>query len=221
MSKGETTRQAILEKALAMSSVVGLEGISIGRLADDLALSKSGLFAHFRSKEALQLQVLESAAQHFVDDVVRPALKEPRGEPRLRALFDRWLAWARSQELPGGCIFVSATMEMDDRPGPVRDALARYQSDWINVLATATRAGVDSGAFRGDLEPEQFAQEAYGLMLSYHLFARLLRDPEGEARARVGFDALVRRAIGPAQPSPSTAAHKAGRARTRSTRTAK
>jgi AcrR family transcriptional regulator len=207
MSKGDATRQAILERALSMSSVVGLEGISIGRLADELALSKSGLFAHFKSKEALQLQVLEVAVQQFVDSVVRPALKEPRGRPRLRALFERWLAWARSQSLPGGCIFVSATMEMDDRPGPVRDALARYQQDWVNVLATATRAGQQSGAFRGDLEPEQFAQEAYGLMLSYHLFARLLRDAQGEARARAGFEALLERAVGPARATPKPGGH--------------
>jgi AcrR family transcriptional regulator len=217
MSKGDATRQAILERALSMSSVVGLEGISIGRLADDLALSKSGLFAHFRSKEALQLQVLEVAVRQFVESVVRPALKEQRGEPRLRALFERWLDWARSQSLPGGCIFVSATMEMDDRPGPVRDALARYQQDWVNVLATATRAGQESGAFRGDLEPAQFAQEAYGLMLSYHLFARLLRDPHGEARARAGFDALLKRAVGPVRQGRK---HSSRRARNSPTRSA-
>src|SRR3954470_4749744 len=121
MRKGEATRQAILDHAAAQASRIGLRGLSIGQLAEELALSKSGLFAHFQSKEALQVQVLEHAAANFVDRVVRPALAAPRGIPRLRALFEGWLAWGDSQA--SGCIFVAAAAELDDQPGPARDRL--------------------------------------------------------------------------------------------------
>src|SRR5688572_2109590 len=106
MAKGQITRQAILERAVAVSSLTGLEKLTIGQLADDLKLSKSGLFAHFKSKEALQLAVLDRAVDRFTELVARPALKEPRGEPRVRALFERWMGWSKNTILPGGCIFV-------------------------------------------------------------------------------------------------------------------
>src|SRR5712691_7251134 len=122
MRKGANTRHAILTHATGLASQVGLTGLTIGALADHLRLSKSGLFAHFRSKEALQIQVLEHAAASFVEAVVRPALPLPRGEPRMRALFERWLEWDQSGALPGGCVFVAAATELDDRPGPVRAA---------------------------------------------------------------------------------------------------
>ena len=119
--RGTRTREAILARAVAVASEQGLEGLSIGALADDLGMSKSGLFAHFRSKEGLQIAILEMAGARMVDEVVRPALAAPRGEPRVRALFDRWLAWEQSPSLPGGCPFMAASFELDDRPGPVRD----------------------------------------------------------------------------------------------------
>ena len=125
MGKGEITRHAILERATALASRSGLEGISIGHLAEDLGLSKSGLFAHFGSKEALQVEILRFAAERFVENVVRPALAQPRGEPRVRAIFERWIAWDRSHSVPGGCLFVAAASELDDRPGPARDELVR------------------------------------------------------------------------------------------------
>ncbi|HXI20661.1 MAG TPA: hypothetical protein VNH46_06230, partial [Gemmatimonadales bacterium] len=121
MSKGLETRDTILHHATQLASKVGLCGLTIGTLAEDLALSKSGLFAHIGSKEQLQILVLERAAHDFIEAVVRPALREPRGEPRIRALFERWLAWDRDGLLPGGCVFVAAASELDDRPGPVRD----------------------------------------------------------------------------------------------------
>ncbi len=117
-TKGAITRQAVLERATQLASRVGLGGLTIGSLADELELSKSGLFGHFRSKEALQIQILDHAAARFVESVVRPALREPRGEPRMRALFERWLDWGRSSPMPGGCLFVAAATELDDRPGP-------------------------------------------------------------------------------------------------------
>ena len=145
MGKGEQTRGAILERGVALASVVGLEGLSIGELAAATGLSKSGLFAHFGSKEALQIQVLESAAARFVDMVFAPALKEPRGEPRLRALFENWLAWEASDFLPGGCLFMATAAELDDRPGPVRDHLVRTLNDWLDTVANAVRLAVTEG----------------------------------------------------------------------------
>jgi len=191
VSKGERTRTTILDHATGLASQVGLTGLTIGVLADDLRLSKSGLFAHFQSKESLQIEVLNHAARRFSDSVVRPALHEPRGVPRMRALLERWLAWERDVALPGGCVFVAATAELDDRPGPVRDRLVELQREWINVLATSFRKGIEAGAFRAGADPEQFAQDMYGIMLALHFHRRLMRDAGAEARARRAFDTLL------------------------------
>jgi AcrR family transcriptional regulator len=191
MSKGDLTRNAILERATLLASQVGLGGLTIGTLADDLDLSKSGLFGHFRSKEALQIQVLEHAAATFVELVVRPALRAPRGIRRIRALFDQWLEWTRSGPLPGGCLFVAAATELDDQPGPVRDRLQQLQRDWLGVIATSFAKGIEEGHFRRDADPDQFAQDLYGVALAYHHAHRLLRDPKGEGRARHAFEALL------------------------------
>lgn len=196
MRKGELTRHAILDHAAGLASKVGLEGLTIGALATDLELSKSGLFAHFHSKEALQLQVLEHAATAFVERVVRPSLAEPRGEPRMRALFERWLEWSRSSPLPGGCLFVQAAVELDDRPGPVRDRLVQFQRQWLGVLSTSMELGIAAGAFPNVADPEQFAHDVYGVMLAYHHASRLLRDPRAEARARRAVEALLAAARG-------------------------
>lgn len=191
MRKSDTTHQTILDHATGLASKVGLEGLTIGALAAELDLSKSGLFAHFQSKEMLQLQVLDHGAAVFVENVVRPALSAPRGVARMRALFDRWLDWARSSPLPGGCLFVQATVELDDRPGPVRDRLVEYQRQWLEVLATTLQKGIEAGAFRRDADSMQFAHDLYGVMLAYHHASRLLRDPQAETRARRAFDALL------------------------------
>jgi AcrR family transcriptional regulator len=191
MRKGDLTRHAILERATGLASKVGLEGVTIGSLAAELELSKSGLFAHFHSKEALQLQVLEYGATQFLEHVIRPSLAEPRGEPRLHALFERWLGWSQSSPLPGGCVFVQAAVELDDRPGPVRDRLVGFQRQWLGVLATSLKKGIDAGAFHADADPEQFAQDVYGVMLAYHHASRLLQDPRAEPRARRAFATLL------------------------------
>jgi AcrR family transcriptional regulator len=191
MGKGDLTRQHILEHATGLATQLGLEGITIGRLAEDLSLSKSGLFAHFQSKEALQLQVMEFAAARFVDAVVRPALASPRGEPRVRAMFANWLAWAEQRGLPGGCFFVAASVELDDRPGPVRTRLVEMQRDWLDALAQAVRIAIAERHFRKDTDPEQFAYEMYGIMLMNHHCTRLLRDAASERRARQAFERLV------------------------------
>ncbi|HEY7411607.1 MAG TPA: TetR/AcrR family transcriptional regulator [Vicinamibacteria bacterium] len=198
MGKGELTRQAILERATALASRVGLEGVTIGVLADDLSLSKSGLFAHFRSKEALQIQVLRYGAERFLDNVVRPALSAARGEPRVRALFEGWLRWGRASADRCGCLFVAASTELDDRPGPVRDELVRLQRDWMEFIAGAYRVAVAEGHFRPDGDPEQFAYDVYGVMLAWHHGARLLRDDKAGDRARASFETLVSAARRPA-----------------------
>lgn len=198
MAKGEETRRAILDHALQVATTEGLEGLTIGRLAQDLRLSKSGLFAHFRGKEELLMQVLETARTRFIERVVKPGLGAPRGEARVRALFESWLAWERSSALPGGCPFIGAAVELDDRPGPTRDFLAQSQKDWLDVLANAARTGVREGQFRPDFDPEQFAYDLHGAMLSYHHFSRLLRDPNAEMRVRRAFEALLVQARLPA-----------------------
>jgi len=190
MSKGEETRLAILDRAVRLASEVGLTGISIGKLAEALGMSKSGLFAHFQSKETLQLQVLGRASHVFVQEVVRPALAAPRGEPRLSALFELWLAWTKTSTLPGGCLFVAAAAELDDRPGPVRDRLVSLQRDWLDLMANVARTAVGEGHFRADVDTEQFAHDLYAVMLGYHHAARLLRDPKADERARAGFERL-------------------------------
>jgi len=191
MSKGEATRAAILAHATRLASRVGLGGLSIGRLASDLDLSKSGLFAHFQSKEALQIQVLETAAAQFVQTIVKPALAAPRGEPRLRAFFERWLAWAKSQKMPGGCLFVAAAVELDDRPGKLRNRLVTLQKEWLDLIANVVRSGIGERKFRSDLDPEQFAHDLYAVMLGYHHASRLLKDPRAEARAASAFESLL------------------------------
>jgi AcrR family transcriptional regulator len=202
MNKGLATRDAIVHRATKLASRLGLGGVTIGALADELAISKSGLFAHFGSKENLQVQVLERAASEFVEAVVLPALREPRGEPRLRALFERWLAWDRDGALPGGCVFVAAASELDDRPGPVRDRLVSLQREWLGVLATSFRKGIEAGRFRADASPEQFAQDLHGVMLAFHHAARLMADPQAESRARHAFDTLIAAAqVGTPRPA--------------------
>ncbi|MPZ95187.1 MAG: TetR family transcriptional regulator [Propionibacteriales bacterium] len=196
MRKGEVTRSAILDEAMQTASLVGLGGLSIGQLAETTEMSKSGLFAHFRSKEQLQLQVLERTRERFTDVVIRPALSAPRGIARVRRTFDGWLGWA-DDVLNGGCIFVAASVELDDQPGALRDALVRSELDWLELLATVAGTAVSEGEFRDDLDVEQFAYEEHGVMLVHHHASRLLHDPRAADRTRRAFDSLVAAARGP------------------------
>jgi AcrR family transcriptional regulator len=192
MPKGEETRRSILDQALRLASTQGLRQVSIGLLAGAAGLSKSGLFAHFRSKEQLQLAVLREASDRFVNQVLGPALREPRGEPRLRALFDSWLRWD-TEEFPGGCPFVAAADELDDQPGPVRDYLVEIQRDCLDTLTTVAAAGVQAGRLRDDLDPRQFAFEMLGIMFAFHHTHRLLRAEDAERQGRRAFEALLER----------------------------
>ena len=191
MSKGDQTRRQILDLAVLDATRVGLEGLSIGLLADRLSMSKSGLFAHFGSKEALQIAVLDHASASFVDEVVRPGLRTPRGEARMRALFDGWLGWGVDSPTRGGCLFVAASSELDDQPGPVRDRLADIQRDWLELLASVARAASLDGKFRPDLDADGFAQEMMGILLGAHLVSRLITDKDGVPRARAAFERLL------------------------------
>jgi AcrR family transcriptional regulator len=199
VNRSDSRRTEILAHAGRIATHVGLEGLTIGRLADDLRMSKSGLFAHFRSKEELQLRTVESERSRFVDMVVRPVLAEGGGEARVRAVFEKWLAWRGSR--PGGCFFAAASFELDDRPGPVRDRLAEVQREWLDTLARIAGSAVSRGWFRQDLDATLWAWELYGLMLSYHIAEQLLRDPGAPQRVRRGFDELVARSR-PAGTSP-------------------
>jgi AcrR family transcriptional regulator len=213
-SKGARTREAILAHALSLATRVGVEGVTIGRLAEDLRMSKSGLFAHFRSKEALQIEMLRMASARMVDDVVKPALAAPRGEPRVRALFEHWLAWEQSPSLPGGCPFMAASFELDDQPGPVRDFVVQNLRDWQEMLAGAARIAVQEGHFRADLDCEQFAHDCQAIGLGFVHASRLMRDPQARARADRAFETLLRDARGASPASrPSPAAASSGRRR--------
>jgi AcrR family transcriptional regulator len=201
VKRGAQTREAILDHSLRLASEVGLEGLSIGRLAGALKLSKSGLFAHFGSKEALEVAVLDHAAERFTEVVVRPALGAPRGEARLRALFERWLAWPRALALPGGCLFVEAASALDDRPGVARERLATLERAWLDTIARVVRGAQEEGQLDPELDPDQLAFELHGAMLSWHHAARLLRDAAAEARAR----AALERLLASARPTASRA----------------
>ena len=193
MSKGDLTREAVLDQAARAASEVGLRGVTIGTLAELTQMSKSGLFAHFGSKQSLQLAILGHAREWFVDVVLRPALAAPRGEPRVWALFDGWMQWD-TNVLPGGCLFVAAASEFDDEPGPVHDEVVRNQLDLVETVARVFRSGIVEGHFRQDADPEQFAFDMDGILLGYHIYSRLLRDPLAAQRARGAVEALLQSA---------------------------
>jgi len=190
MRKGEQTRTLILNEAVAHASRVGLEGLSIGSLATRLNLSKSGLFAHFGSKEDLQLRTLKQAQALFRERVFSPALKEPRGLPRLRALFSNWLAWVE-HDLPGGCLMLAASVEYDDRPGAVRDLLVSGQRELRGAIVKAIRLAIDEGQLRPDTDPWQLAFELFGIVLATHHDRRLLDDTRSSGRAQDAFERLL------------------------------
>ncbi len=187
LHKGQQTRAAILDAALGLASQMGLEGLSIGALAEVTHMSKSGVFAHFGSREELQISVIREYHARFEEEVFFPAIREARGLPRLRALFERWIRRV-SVELDSGCIYISGAVEFDDRPGPVRDALAAMVLDWHAALGRAIRIAVDEGDLRPDTDPMQMLFELHGLILALHHDARFLRTPGALERAHVGFE---------------------------------
>jgi AcrR family transcriptional regulator len=188
--KGRQTRAAILEAALSLATHMGLEGLSIGVIAETMRMSKSGVFAHFGSREELQISVIREYHRRFADEVFFPSMDAPRGLSRLEALFERWLARV-SVEVDSGCIYISGAVEFDDRPGPVRDALVEMVRAWHAALDRAIRQAIDEGHLRADTDPVQMLFEMHGLILSLHHDARFMRVPGAPDRARRAFSRLI------------------------------
>ncbi len=192
-TKGERTRAAILDAALRIVSKSGLDGLTIGTLADATGMSKSGLFAHFGSREDLLLAVLAHGQAQFTEVVFQPAMAKPRGIARLRAMFINWLDWTESAELPGGCPMIGGASEFDDKPGPVRDMLAGGQRTWIETLKRSVRQAIEEGELPAQTDPEQIAFEMFGIALVVHHHRRLLGYPKARARALAALEKLISR----------------------------
>jgi len=192
MAKGEQTRKDIIDQAFTLAGEIGLKGLSLGVLAANAGLSKSGLFAHFKSKEALQFGVIDEALDRFTAMILRPALRQPRGEPRVRALFERYLAW-KAHHKSSGCLFMTLSREFDDRPGPIRDRLVTIQRDWDETIRRVAASAVDNGDFRGDVDVDLFAYEFLGIGMAHHHVLKFLEHPRAERLAHAAFDALLDR----------------------------
>jgi AcrR family transcriptional regulator len=185
------TRRQIVEKAVDVASTDGLEGLTIGRLAGDVGMSKSGLLNHFGTKESLQMAALDAAMERFTDEVWRPVAAERPGLPRLRAAAEAWISYLERRVFPGGCFFASATMEVDDRPGPVRDKLSRNMTRWLELLAADAHEAQRVGDLPPEPTPEQLAFELQGLILGTNWAYQLLRDEGAFPRAREALDRLI------------------------------
>jgi len=183
-TKGERTRAAILETAVDISSVEGLDGLTIGRLAKSVSMSKSGLFGHFGSKEELQLATIVAAREIFIREVIAPALEAPRGLQRLWALCDGWLSYMEREVFPGGCFFMSTSMEFDHKPGLIKDAIVANNRDWLNYLTVATQMAQEQSEIRTNIEPAQLVFELHGMYMSANWEYQLFDDKVIGKRAR-------------------------------------
>ncbi len=201
MQKGQLTRNAIIEQALDTAAKVGFEQLSLATLAADTNMSKSGLYAHFRSKEALQQAVLELAAERFTDIVVRPAMRYPRGLPRLQALFDGYLNWLGGSVTRGRCLFMALGQEYRDRPGVIRDLVVQSLKDWHGTIARVFNDAMEDGALPPGQDPRQFAFDMVGIGMSFQQSFKLLGREDAELMARRAFAALLARAGVPASMS--------------------
>ncbi len=188
--KGRQTRSAILDAALQLAAEKGLEGLSMGVLAEALHMSKSGVFAHFGSREALQLCVIREYNDRFAIEVFQPALRQPRGLPRLQSLFQRWVHRV-SDEIDSGCLYISGAVEFDDRPGPVRDALVTMVQAWQQALHRAMELSIQVGHLQAQTDTRQLLFEVHGLVLALHHDARFLRQADVLQRAQVAFERVV------------------------------
>ena len=203
LHKGQQTKATIVEAALGLATHIGLEGLSIGALADVTGMSKSGVFAHFGSREELQMSVIHEYHQRFEQEVFYPALQCGRGVARLRAMFANWMQRS-SVEIDSGCIYISGAVEFDERTGPVRDALARSVMTWHGALKRSIEHAKELGELRADVDPDQMLFEVHGLILALHYEARFLKNPGSIARALQGFEQIVAR-YGAAACTPAPA----------------
>ncbi|EGF32197.1 putative transcriptional regulator for fatty acid degradation FadP, TetR family [Oxalobacteraceae bacterium IMCC9480] len=201
MRKGELTRAAILDVALDLSSRDGLEGLTIGLLADKMNMSKSGVFAHFGSREDLQIEVLKLYHHHFEQEVFYPSVKEARGLPRLKGMFARWVKRV-TVEIASGCIYISGAVEYDDRPGAIREELEAMVLAWQTALFRCVEQATAMGHLRADTDPQQMVFEMYGLILALHHDARFIKRPGSVERAQLGFERLMQSYQNVAPPAP-------------------
>jgi AcrR family transcriptional regulator len=188
MGKGQATREAIVDAALRQASRIGLEGLSLAPLADSLGLSKSGLFAHFKSKEVLQLGILEEAIERFKRQVAVKAFGIAHPEHKLRALFDSYLNWIRGTEQDGGCLFITMAQEYDDRPGEIRDRFVQSQQAWRALVGKVVGEGISLGDFRRDADADQFVFEFTGAALAFQHASKLMDDKTARKRALAAFE---------------------------------
>jgi AcrR family transcriptional regulator len=191
LQKGQQTKTAIVDAALGLATQIGLEGLSIGALAEVTQMSKSGVFAHFGSREELQISVIREYHTRFEEEVFYPAMQQARGMPRLRALFANWMK-RTSIEIDSGCIYISGAVEFDDRTGPVRDALVGSVKTWLAAMRRAVVSSKEEGHLRADVDEDQLLFEIHGLILALHYEARFLKNPGSVARANAGFDNILR-----------------------------
>ena len=190
MRKGEQTRTAILEAALDLASRDGLEGLTIGLLADRMQMSKSGVFAHFGSREDLQIAVIQEYHRRFEEEVFLPSLEEARGLPRLSAMFSRWVT-RHTREIDSGCMYISGAVEYDDRPGPIRDELLTMVMAWQKALLRAARQAVEKGHLAPDTDCEQLVFEMRAMVLALHHDARFIGDVHAVERIERGYARLI------------------------------
>ncbi|MBC7415205.1 MAG: TetR/AcrR family transcriptional regulator [Herminiimonas sp.] len=199
MRKGELTRAAILDVALDLASRDGLEGLTIGLLADRMNMSKSGVFAHFGSREDLQIEVLKLYHQQFEQEVFYPSMKEPRGLPRLQGMFSRWIKRV-TVEIASGCIYISGAAEYDDRPGAIREELVGMVLAWQDALFRCVQQAGEMDHLRAGTDPQQMVFEMYGLILALHHDARFIKRPGSVERAFAGFERLLQSYQNPGMP---------------------
>ena len=192
MLKGQQTKAAIVDAAMGLATHLGLEGLSIGVVAEMAHMSKSGVFAHFGSREELQISVVREYHDRFEQEVFYPAMQQPRGLPRLRTLFANWMR-RTSAEIDSGCLYISGAVEFDDRPGPVRDALAASVMTWHSALQRAVTLAQQCGHLRADADEKQVAFEIHGLILAWHYEARFLKNPGSISHANQGFENILAR----------------------------
>jgi AcrR family transcriptional regulator len=202
MGKGARTRAAILTAAVETACLDGFGGLNLKPLADRVGMTKSGLYAHFGSKEALQVATLEHAAELFQVRVVAPAKAEAAGLPRLEGVFERWLEWPRNAGLPGSCPFFAGVVEFDDGDGPVRERLVRLFRDFRQVVEQLAASAARHGHLRPGADPAQFAQDLLALRYAHHWAHGFMRDPAALERTRSAFARLVGR-----PPREPAAAH--------------
>lgn len=192
--KSAASRSRILERGVDLISIKGVTGMTFGLLAEAVGMSKSGLFAHFKSKEDVQIQLIDHAARLSAEHIVRPAEGFPEGLERLRALFGNWLGWSVKAGLGGGCPMAAAFFEFDDLPGEVRDHLRVLEARSQAVFAEQVLAAIRDGALRPDLDVDQFVWELGGVYLAHHVSSRLAKQPDATKRAMGAFEGLISRA---------------------------